>query len=158
MSGNPRPRWQSISMLPVLAETIDGSLPEARETLANVRGGLGKPHVFDDRTVDRTIRLYTETLGMADVYGAQLGRWRGEAPDPAGLAEIDRLSAALPELEETARETVDAAGEIRKGTIDRIMELDDAALGRAFLSGKGFGRGWTQAAEPMSRPVPFPGL
>jgi len=127
-------------MLPVLAETIDGSLPEARETLANVRGGLGKPHVFD-RTVDRIIRLYTETLGMADVYRAQLARWRGTEPDPASLAEIDRLSAALPELEETAREIVDAAGEIRKGTIDRIMELDDAALGMAFPSGKGFGRG-----------------
>ena len=141
MPDSPKPRWQSISMLPVLAETIDGSLPEAREMLANVREGLGKPHVFDDRTVDRIIRLYTETLGMADVYRAQLARWRGTEPDPASLAEIDRLSAALPELEETAREIVDAAGEIRKGTIDRVMELDDAALGAAFLSGKGFGRG-----------------
>ena len=81
-------------MLPTLAETIDGSLPEAREMLTNVREGLGKPHVLDDRTVDRIIRLYTDTLGMADVYRAQLGRWRGDAPDPAVLAEIDRLSAA----------------------------------------------------------------
>ena len=46
--------------------------------------------------------------------------------------------ACLPELETTARTIIAGAQQIRTDTIDRIMEMDDAALGLAWLPDKGF--------------------
>jgi len=76
MTDKPRPQWQPLSMLPLLTETIDGTLAEAKEMLGNVQKAITNPYVFDDDTVDRVLRLYTGTLEMTAIYAAQLERWR----------------------------------------------------------------------------------
>lgn len=138
MIKNRQPRWQPISMLPLLAELIDDSLSDAQDMLENVQRGVSRPYVFDDHTVDRILRLYHETLELTVSYKGQLERWSEETSDPVKRAEIDRLTSLVPELRETSRAIINAALEIRKSTINSIMELDDVVLGMAALSGKGF--------------------
>jgi hypothetical protein len=41
----------------------------------------------------------------------------------------------LPELRERPRALLDLLAELRLGTIDRILEMDDEELGRRFLRG-----------------------
>ena len=121
MTETPTPNWQPLSMLPMLTSLIDAPL--------------------DDATVDRILRAYAQVLEMVDIYRQQLVRWgKDPAADAAARAEIERLAAALPELATLARTIVVGAEEIRIGTIDRIMEMDDVALGLAALTGKGFPR------------------
>ena len=138
MNEGQQPEWQPISMLPLMTDLIDQSLGDARDMLGTVQEGLGKPHVFNDETVDRIIALYTETLDLSGVYEQQLQRWSAETPAPEELAEITRLLALLPELRHLSEAIVDMAGKIRTGTIDRIMEISDLELGLRALSGKGF--------------------
>ena len=138
MNEGQQPEWQPISALPLMTDLIDQSLGDARDMLGTVQEGLGKPHVFNDETVDRIIALYTETLELSGVYEQQLQRWSAETPAPEALAEITRLLALLPELRHLCEAIIDMAGKIRTGTIDRIMEISDLELGLRALSGKGF--------------------
>ena len=138
MTRTPTPNWQPLSRLPLFTTMIDEAVVEAQAMLGNVQTGVQTPHVLDDHTVDRILNLYTETLEFIALYQAQLKCWQGEATDPETQAEIERLLACLPELETTARAIIKGAQQIRTGTIDRIMEMDDAALGLAGLSGQGF--------------------
>jgi len=59
--------------------------------------------------VDQILRLYTETLEMCVIYKKQLAHWRTDTTDPG-----------------------------RRATIERILAMDDAELGLAWRSGKGF--------------------
>ncbi len=138
MTDTPTPNWQPLSRLPLFTTMIDEAVAAAQAMLGNVQAGVQTPHVLDDHTVDRILNAYTETLEFIALYRAQLERWQGTAADPEAQAEIARLLGLLPELETTARAIIEAARTIRTGTIDRIMEMDDAALGLAWLSGKGF--------------------
>ncbi len=138
MTDKPTPNWQPLSRLPLFATMIDEAVAEAQAMLGNVQAGVQTPHVLDDHTVDRILNAYTETLEFIALYRAQLERWQGTAAGPEAQAEIERLLGLLPGLETTARAIIEAARTIRTGTIDRIMEMDDAALGLAWLSGKGF--------------------
>ncbi len=132
------PNWQPLAMLPMFANMIDASLDDAKAMLANVQEGRTKPHILDDATVDRIDRADTQVLAMADIYRQQLVRWREEAEDPEDRAEVERLVAVLPDLDTMARAILAGAQAIWDGTIDRILEMDDAELGLAALTGQGF--------------------
>jgi len=91
-------------------------------------------------TIDRSNQPQIPVYGdPRDVWHRQeaAGPRRTDTPNPAHRATIDRLTAALPELETTAQDSRAAAKTIRTGTIDRILAMDDAELGLAVLSGKG---------------------
>ena len=97
------PRWQPITMLPTFTQMIDESMAAARTMLVNVQTGVQKPYVLDAATVDRILRLYTETRELIGVYRAQLERWQGDVSDPEKRAEINRLLGVLPEMDMTVR-------------------------------------------------------
>ena len=72
----PQPRWQPISMLPVIAQLIDDTLASAEEQHATLQEVLCWPHVLDDATVSRTRRVYTETADDIWLYEEQLAHWK----------------------------------------------------------------------------------
>lgn len=138
MTKDRQPRWQPISALPLLAKLIDEGLSDAQDMLENVRYGVDRPYVFDDLMVDRILNLYEANIDFTEIYTGQLERWGRETSDPVKRAEIDRLTALVPELRDISRAIINAALEIRKSTFNSIMELDDVVLGMAALSGKSF--------------------
>jgi hypothetical protein len=56
----------------------EGQLPDLRPLLANLKAGRAKQHVFDDATIDRVIRVHTETLAFLPFTRRQLDRWETE--------------------------------------------------------------------------------
>ena len=79
---NPPPKvnWQPISALPLIGSMIDGLLDEVEQQYANLRACRPQPHVLDNYTVGRVIKVYTEQAGDVGLYEEQLSRW------PAGKA------------------------------------------------------------------------
>ena len=63
-------------------------------------------------------------------------RWRQQSPNNIQTLEIARLSQVLNELRTLNGQILNLAAELRKGTIDQILEKSDAELGLEFLMGK----------------------
>lgn len=137
MSGSmgEQPQWQPLSMLPVIAELVDGMLEDALEQRASLSEGLAKPWVLDDAIIDRVIKLRTEQLEDHWVYEEQYARWKRGSLTAAQAAEVERLSGQSAKLKATNEEILAIAEKISHSTIDKILEMDDLELGLRALAG-----------------------
>ncbi len=131
------PQWQPISMLPTLAQHIDGMLEADLEQYQNLLQAKDKPHVLDDATVDRVIRVFTDQAKDFWLYDEQMARWMAGELTDGQRDEVTRLVDQMKRLRENNTNVVDLARELSKGTIDKILGKSDAQLGLEFLL-KGF--------------------
>ena len=132
----PEPTWQPLSQLPLIAYAIDGMTDSAEEQLTNLQEAETRPHVLDDATVDRLIRVYTEQKDDLWLYEEQLARWRTQTPTAAQRAEIDRLDRRLTRLRTLIDDLLARGQQLRPYTIDAILAKSDLELALDMLSGK----------------------
>ena len=66
----PTPNWQPLSMLPTLADMVSAQLDEVNTQLQSLRAAQDKPHVLDDYTVGRVLKVYGEQQDFLWVYEA----------------------------------------------------------------------------------------
>src|SRR6266498_1456744 len=130
------PTWQPLSQLPLIAYAIDGMTDSAEEQLTNLQEAETRPHVLDDATVDRLIRVYTEQKDDLWLYEEQLARWRTQSPTAAQHAEIARLDQRLSRLRTLIDDLLTLAQQLRPHTIDAILAKSDLELGLDVLTGK----------------------
>ncbi len=133
--------WQPISQIPLIASMISTSLTETREHLGTLTKAKDRPHVLDDATIDRIEQVHTEQMEFVGIYSQQIARWRAGKPFPARITELDRMDTQNQQLREVTKAVLDLAGELRKGTIDRVLGMSDLELGlqallQAPLSGR----------------------
>lgn len=127
---------QPLSRLPLIAHLIDEGVKDAENQHRLLEEGKEKPHVFDDALISRVQRLYDEKLEFAGIYAEQLERWKKtETLTMDEHFEIQRLAVQVKRMDELSSLVLSLAEEIEKGTIDKIMEMDDAELGLRFLLG-----------------------
>jgi hypothetical protein len=108
----------------------------AEEQLTNLQQAETRPHVLDDATVDRLIRVVTSQKDDLWLYEEQLARWPTPSPTPAQLAEIERLDQRLTRLRTLVHELLERAQQLRPYTIDAILAKSDLELGLDVLTGK----------------------
>ncbi len=133
MNGRGEPSWQPISMLATIASLIDGALVDGREHYATLLQARPKPYVLDDAMIERTKRVNGEGVEWCDVYDQQLRRWRGQRLSDAQRREITRLEGVNRELRSVLTQTLDLAGELAGGTIERQLAKSDVELGLEYL-------------------------
>ena len=135
---HPEPvNWQPISEIPLIAGMIDEALDDTREHIATLTEGVPRPHVFDDATVDRIDRVHAEQMEFVGIYAEQIGRWRNARPTVSQTRELDRMEEQNRQLRDATATVLTLSREIRKGTIDRVMEKSDLELGlEAVLRGR----------------------
>ncbi len=136
MAARQQPQWQPLSMLPTLGPHIDGMLEADQEQYATLLEAKPKPHVLDNATVDRVIRAFTTQRDDLSLFDEQLRRWGIEPKlTQAQRAEITRLKQQMATLRQANTDVLKLAEELKKGTIEHILEMDDAELGMRFLLG-----------------------
>jgi hypothetical protein len=126
--------WHPLGMMGVIAHLIDGMVDEAATLSESFTEALRKPHVLDDSIIDRALRLYGERAHFMEIYSEQLQRWRNEHPDAKQRREIDRLESQISRARELNAHVLRLAAELRKGTINRVMEKSDLELGLEVLA------------------------
>ena len=137
MTDAPTPNWQPISMLPTIAGIIDGELVDAEEHYATLLQVREKPHVLDDATVERSIKVHTEQLEFTLVFREQLDRWCRTDLTTHEREENDRLSVQLELLRKVLIDILALADELKDGTSDKILAKSDLELGiEVLLRGK----------------------
>jgi len=130
------PNWQPISVLPKIAYIIDGMLDEAQGQYENLLEAREKPHVLDDYTIDRVHNVYSTQLEDVSIFDRQLTRWKKGLLDSDQRQEVERLIKQNEELRKVSKQILSLAAELKKGTINRILEKSDAELALDVLSGK----------------------
>jgi hypothetical protein len=128
--------WHPISRMPLVAGMIDTALGDTSRQIHLLSQARVRPHLLDDATIDRVESIYREQLAFVDIYAEQIQRWRAENPSAAQHRKLDRLDEQNRCLRQITTEILALAVELRKGTIDRIMERSDLELGLQALLGK----------------------
>ena len=123
------PHWQPLTALPLIASLIDGGLADGQEHYATLLSVRDRPHVLDDATVERSIKLHTEQRDFLGVFAEQLERWRHEQPTEAQRRELDRLEGQLECLRTVLDDILTLAEELKQGTIERVLAKSDLELG-----------------------------
>ena len=95
MADDPAPHWQPLAALPRIASLIDGELADGQEHYATLLAVRDRPHVLDDATVERSIKLQTEQRDFLGVFAEQFARWRNEQPTSNQSRELDRLGNSV---------------------------------------------------------------
>ena len=133
--------WQPLSQMPLISSMIDTALEDTREHLATLAEARARPHVLDDATIDRTEQVHGEQLEFVGIYAEQISRWRSEAQSEAQVRELDRMEEQNGRLRSVTTDVLALAAELRKGTIERVMDMSDVELSlQALLGGRTPGR------------------
>ncbi len=133
MTKQPRPEFQPISQLPLIAHVIDGMLESAAETGQALEEARPKPHVLDDATVNRVLQVSTTQQNDLWLYDEQLKHWGALPLTTAQRQEVKRLVSQLARLRQVIASNLALANEMKGGTIEQILGKSDAELGLEFL-------------------------
>ena len=133
---NEKPNWQPISMMSTIASIIDGEVENFEDLYKNLCEARKKPHVMDDMTLDRAINNHRKYLEEAWVYDEQLVRWKKEELTEKQCREIERLAGQMVKYRKMCEEIIAVSEEIKKGTINRILEMSEEDVAMAILTGK----------------------
>jgi len=132
----------ALDKLPLFTKIIMGTIQNSEEQFQAFLAARHKPYVLDDALVDLAIRLYQAQLADIALHEQQLQWWLSEPLSDAQRFQVEDLLAKLSGLRERTHTLLDLLAELRLGTIDRILEMDDEELGRRFLRGE-LGRPFT---------------
>ncbi|HEY4045383.1 MAG TPA: hypothetical protein VGM27_00845 [Acidobacteriaceae bacterium] len=132
----PQINWQPIDSLPLIGSMVDGLLDEVERQYSNLASCRLKPHVLDDYTVDRVLKVYSDQAKDVDLYEEQLSRWSKLDLASAQRREVARLTAHIPAIRSRIAEILTLAKELKQGTIETILAKSDYEVGLDFLLGK----------------------
>ncbi len=134
---NEEIQWQPISKLSDIAGLIDGMYADDQEQHRLYLEAREKPHVLDDATIQRAVRLYTDRLDMlTTVFAPQLARWQADPLTDEQRQEVERLTVKIADLRALDENIMALLKEIEQGTIDAVMRKSDLELGIEAVYGK----------------------
>jgi hypothetical protein len=135
MPAKDQVNWQPISQIMLIASMIDTALDDTREHLVSLTKARATPHALDDATIDRVERVHGEQMEFVDIYTQQICRWRDEKPSASQTRTLDRMATQNQRLRDVTADVLALAGELRNGTIERILGISDVELGLQSLLG-----------------------
>jgi len=121
-------------MLPRITEAIDGMLAEANKMHKRLTQAKLTPYVLDNTTVDRLIRAYAQQKSDLSLFEEQLRQWQILALETKQKAEVERLQGELPKLDAQISTILALTREIKQGSIDQAMAVDDPQRALEFLA------------------------
>ena len=130
------PNWQPISALPMVASLIDRMVSDALQQWETLQSAKQKPYVLDSALVERIESAYSNQLETTGLFLEQLARWKSKPMSSDQRNEVVRLEKQVEKLQAVMNDILSLTSEIKKHTIDRIMEKDDLELGLEIMKGK----------------------
>lgn len=119
------PRWNPITRLDEIALAVDSQVDALFDIYENLYESRDTPYMLDDALIDRAIELYREILDDAWLFEEQLNRWSLETLTRPQKIEIERLTEQMSIYRKVCHEALKLSEELKKGTIDRILRMND---------------------------------
>lgn len=125
--------FYGLNMLPLYVEMSEGQLEASQEQLKNLRMAKSKPHILDEATVNRMIKVHRSQNADNWVFFEQCKKWRNDNPSEEQLRLIAQIEKSAAQLETVNLEILALAESFKGKTIDSIMGKDDFELGFDWL-------------------------
>lgn len=125
---------QPISMLPTLSHIIVGMTNNTENNYNFIIQAKSKPHVLDDYTVNRMIKLYKVQLEDIELYKKQLEKWETEPINEEQKEEIDNLHKYLNKAEKLSTEILKTSDYLKENTIEKVINKPDGELALEWLT------------------------
>ena len=135
-SNRPTPNWQPLSMLPMLADMLSAQVEEVNTQLETLKAAQARPHVLDDYTIGRVLKVYSEQQDFLWVYEAQVERWQKESLTAKQRQQTEQMSKDLKELTPKLKALLEIAKDLKDKTIESVLNKSDLEVALDVLSGK----------------------
>ena len=89
--------------------------------------------MLDDATIDRVEQVHTEQMQYINIYTQQIARWRTAKPSAVQAKELDCMENQNQQLRDVTTDVLALVGELRKGTIERVLGVSGLELGLRTL-------------------------
>jgi len=123
-------------MLPMLADMLSAQVEEVDTQLKSLREAQSRPHVLDDYTVGRVLKVYGEQQDFLWVYEAQVERWQQESLNAKQRQQTAQMAQQLTQLTPKLKEILAIAADLKDETIESVLGKSDLELALDVLSGK----------------------
>ena len=120
----------------MVASLIERMVSDALQQWETLQSAKQKPYVLDSALVERIESAYSNQLETSGLFLEQLARWKSKPMSSDQQNEVVRLEKQVEKLQAVMNDILSLASELKKHTIDRIMEKDDLELGLEILKGK----------------------
>ncbi len=128
--------FRDITWLPSIANTLNIIAQNTRNQIASLERSFEQPYLLDDQIVAQTVVSYKQALEEYIPIKDQLNHWLEQDLDSDQRDEVERLVELNEVVRARNERIIDLCGQIKEGSIDRIMEKDDYQLGLDALTGK----------------------
>ena len=91
----------------------------SKHSARNLAEAQAKPHVLDDYTVGRVLKVYGEQQDFVWVYEAQLERWQQETLTAAQQQQTEQMAAQLAQLKPGLSEILEIAETLKGKPLNR---------------------------------------
>ncbi|MBN1976578.1 MAG: hypothetical protein JW918_04175 [Anaerolineae bacterium] len=109
-----KPKWQPLSLVPVVALTIDGIIQNSEYQHEAFSEAKDKAHLLDDETISRATELHEAQLKDVRLYEEQLKRWQMQPLTGDQRGEVDRLLGQLPRVKQLSEAILEVLDEIKE--------------------------------------------
>lgn len=128
--------WYPIKRIALFENLTQGGIESTEENLLNFRQCENEPHVLDNETVDRGIKLMKNQLEDADLMDNQIFKWREDALTEEQSRRVDNLYKENQRFRDLTNECLKLCIQLRKGNINNILEMDEEELALKVLLGE----------------------
>ena len=121
------PVWRPVGDVSLLTAATVESVAFAREHLDTIKNS--GPYGLDDDTVERMLRLWSDTSDMNEVFAEQGRRWLQEAMGTRYEGAIDHFCSLVAEERGLIEEITAIAKQLATVTIEHLHAKSDLELG-----------------------------
>ena len=120
----------------MLADMLSAQVDEVDTQLESLREAQARPHVLDDYTVGRVLKVYGEQQDFLWVYEAQVERWQQESLSATQRQQTEQMAAQLTQLTPKLKEILEIAEDLKDKTIESVLGKSDLEAALDVLSGR----------------------
>ena len=131
-----KPNFHPITEAITILEINRGMLDSSKEQLETMKEAKDRPHILDDKIINRSIKLYTKQNEDSDVFLQQCKIWRKDKLTEAQLYQVTEIEKSTHELTKVNNQILSIVNFCKDFTIDRVLEKDDVDLALDVLTGK----------------------
>ena len=120
----------------MLADMLSAQVEEVDTQLETLKAAQARPHVLDDHTVGRVLKVYGEQQDFLWVYEAQVERWQQESLSATQRQQTAQMAQQLTQLKPKLKEILAIAEDLKDKTIESVLDKSDLEVALDVLSGK----------------------
>jgi hypothetical protein len=132
----PIQAWYPIEKIGIFEQLTEGQLDSTEESYSSFLLCKDKPHVLDNVTVDRGITLMENQLEDADLMDNQIFKWKTDIHSEDYNKRVSILKDKNKRFRKLSERCLNLCKELKKGTINTILDMEDGELASKLLSGE----------------------